>query len=108
MPARPVKLPRLIRLGGWEWRIRRRKLPADILGLSDESKRTMTIQPGQSRLDELDTAVHELFHSILRSQGRPYDEAPEELYVRALATGFVGALNDNPELLAYINASLKP
>ena len=32
---------------------------------------------------------------------------PEETYVRALATGLAGALNDNPDLLPYIKASLK-
>lgn len=107
MPTRPVKLPRLLELGGWPWRMLRRKLAPDFLGLSEAAVRRISIAPGQARLDELDTVLHELFHSILRSQGRPYDEAPEELYVGALATGLVGALRDNPTLLRYITESLE-
>lgn len=106
MSARPVKFPPVLRLGGKDWRLRRRKLP-DALGLSDEATRTITVHPGQDRIEELDTVLHELFHSILRSQGREYDMVPEETYVRALATGLAGALNDNPDLLPYIKASLK-
>lgn len=105
MPARPV-IPRLLRIAGWDWTLRRRKLPPDTLGLCDETKRTITLAPGQGKLDELDTALHETFHAILRSQGRAYDEVPEELYVRALTTGLVGALRDNPSLLKYITESL--
>lgn len=105
MSARPV-IPRSLRLAGWDWRLRRAKLPDDTLGLCEESVHRITLAPGQAKLDELDTALHEVFHAILRSQGRPYDELPEELYVRALSTGLVGALRDNPDLMRYINESL--
>lgn len=106
MPARPVKLPALLRLAGWDWRVRRAKMADGAYGEADPVTRVMTISPKQPRLDELDTVLHETFHAVLRSQGRPYDPGPEELYVQALATGLVGALRDNPDLLRYLNESL--
>ncbi len=90
---------------GWPWRVVRRKL-SNALGLSNGDTRTISIAPGQDPLNELDTVLHELMHSVLRAQGRQYDEEPEERYVWALAHGLTICLKDNPDLLAYINASV--
>ena len=55
-------------------------------------------------LQELqDTVLHELFHALLHTQGREYGGEQEELYVRALATGTIGLLQDNPDLIEWLS-----
>jgi len=95
--------PQRLHLNGRYWRVVETDLaPMGAVGLSDDATGTISLHPGQSPWAERDTVLHELMHSVLRSQGRPYDEAQEELYVGALATGLLGALRANPAAARYL------
>lgn len=98
-----MALPKRIELAGRRWRVIVEDLTEqEAVGLSDDTTATITLHPGQDPWVERDTLLHELMHSVLRSQGRPYDEAAEELYVGALATGLLGALRANPSVARYL------
>lgn len=58
---------------------------------------SIAVLKGQPVLEEADTLIHEAFHAVLYGQGRDYGGKTEELYVRALATGLVQLIRDNPE-----------
>lgn len=74
----------------------------DAAGLCRYDKALIDIQQGQLPIDEADTVLHEVFHAILYCQGRDYGGDIEETYVRALATGLVAALQDNPEFATWL------
>lgn len=72
-------------------------------GLCVFDDHTCLIAPGQHPTEETDTVIHELFHAILYCQGREHGGKTEETYVRALATGLTGVLQDNPKFLKWLN-----
>jgi hypothetical protein len=97
--------PRALRIGGREWRIRFRKLASmgDAYGLTHYDKGLLDIANGQAPFDTRDTVLHEAMHAILAQQGRTsFGSEEEELYVRALATGLMGVLQDNPEFAKWL------
>lgn len=63
------------------------------------------ISKGQSEEEQKDTLLHEVFHALLHTQGREYGGEEEELYVRALATGFVGLITGDPAFIQWLVAS---
>ena len=63
------------------------------------------ISKGQDADEQKDTLLHEVFHALLHTQGREYGGEEEELYVRALATGFIGLLKGDPEFIQWLVAS---
>ena len=72
-------------------------------GLCDYDKAAITIVSKQTPFNVRDTVLHETFHAILSQQGRTsFGDATEELYVRALATGLMGVLQDNPQLAQWL------
>ena len=98
-----MAIPKRVTLNGRRWHVAVTDLSAiSAVGLCDVATSTISIHPGQEAWEERDTFLHELMHSVLRSQGRPYDEHPEELYVGALATGLLGALRANPSAARYL------
>jgi hypothetical protein len=76
-------------------------------GLCQIAKAQIDIRRGQLPIDEVDTVLHEVLHAILACQGREHGGDTEELYVRALATGLVTTLKDNPEFADWLTSSLK-
>lgn len=103
MSTRPVKFPQALHLAGLPWTVAHGDCGEDAAGRCYHSTRAVVIAPGQDRLCEADTVLHELTHAILRSQGRPYGGETEEQYVWAFAAGLLMALRDNPELRTYLN-----
>jgi hypothetical protein len=79
----------------------------DAAGQCHYAKATLDIRQGQTPIDEVDTALHEVFHAILFCQGREFGGETEELYVRALATGLTATLKDNPEFAEWLTSTLK-
>ena len=65
------------------------------------------ILQGQNTLDELDTLLHEVMHAILHCQGRENGAETEETYVRALATGLLMVLRQNPKFVVYLMQEVK-
>lgn len=54
-----------------------------------------------------DTVLHEAMHAILYTQGRSEKYEVEERFVRALATGLIGAFAANPGLLSMIDQAVR-
>ena len=104
-----LKRLRSIRLGGRDFRFRYRRTSSmsDAAGLCHSDKALIDIRQGQLPIDEADTALHEVFHAILYCQGREYGGDIEETYVRALATGLIVALQDNPEFATWLCSPIK-
>ena len=73
-------------------------------GQSDMNPGRISIRPDLGSFMERDTLLHEVLHSILRQQGRPYRPVEEE-YVNALATGLTAVLDSNPKLRKYLCAN---
>lgn len=103
------KRPEGIRLGGREWafRFRRPKAMPEMDGQCHTKLATIDIRRGQSAINEADTVLHEVFHAILFCQGRENGGRQEETYVRALATGLIAALKDNPEFAEWLHSTTK-
>lgn len=81
---------------------------ASTLGLCEPFKNEITILDVQPPAEELDTVLHEILHAICHVMSVPFDTPDhEEHVVRTLGTGMAGVLLDNPELLAYITATIK-
>jgi hypothetical protein len=74
----------------------------DAMGLCHYDKSLIELRTGQSPLDVRDTLLHEVMHAIRYSQGREYGGKVEEDYVRTLATGLLGVLQDNPEFARWL------
>ena len=104
MPTTKPSRPKSIRLGGRRWAIKFQppaKMP-DCYGLCTFATTNIDIAEGQLPFDEADTILHEVFHAILFSQGRVPGGDMEEIFVRALATGLIGALSDNPAFAQWL------
>lgn len=99
-----MRRPKSIRLGArnYKFRYRRAASMPGAFGLCHNDKALIDIRDRQMPIDEKDTILHEVFHAILNCQGREYGEEVEETYVRALATGLVVALQDNPEFAQWL------
>jgi Zn-dependent peptidase ImmA (M78 family) len=74
----------------------------DAAGLFHPHKSLIEINKGQDLQEMQDTVLHETLHAILHTQGREYGGEDEELYVRSLATGLIGVLQDNQEFSRWL------
>lgn len=100
------QLPEKVRVAGREFSLEYRK-ESDMEGAAgwcQWSSNSIAILEDQLPIEETDTVLHELFHAILYCQGREYGGKTEELYVRALATGLTGLLQDNPEFTKWLTS----
>lgn len=103
-----MKAPRSVRILGREFRLRwrlPRSMP-DAFGECYREAGRIDLARGQKPLEETDTVLHEVMHAILYAQGRPDGGDTEEQYVRALSSGLVVVLRENPELVAYLTRDL--
>lgn len=104
-----LRRPTSLRIGGREWRISYRKPSSlgDAHGLTHYDKGRLDIATGLTPFDTRDTVLHEAMHAILAQQGRTtFGNEEEELYVRALATGLLGVLQDNPAFAKWLTQTL--
>lgn len=76
-------------------------------GLCHFQQALIDVQTGQHPVDTIDTVLHEVMHAIRYCQGREYEGAVEEEWVRSLATGLVSTLKDNPEFASWLLTSLQ-
>jgi len=99
-----------LRIAGRPYVVWRRKAKAmgDAAGLHWGAKSRIDILAGQTPVEEADTLLHEVMHAILYCQGREYGGEVEETYVRALATGLIGVLQDNPEFASWLSSTHTP
>jgi hypothetical protein len=75
----------------------------DRVGEMDHNTNTIRITKGQQQLTEADTLLHECLHSI----DECFQLKLSERQVYCLAVGVLALLKDNPEMLEYINYSIK-
>ena len=99
-----VKPPKALTILGRPFRLRMRtaKTMKDAAGLCRIGEGYIDILRGQRPFDEADTILHEVLHAIRYCQGREDGGEVEEDYVRSLATGLIGVLQDNPEFAAWL------
>ena len=99
-----ARLPTSVRVNGRAVQLRprsARQMP-DAYGLWYEDKNRIDYRTRLERTVQRDAILHEIFHSIRSLQGREYGGEVEEDYVRSLATGLIGVLDDNPELAQWL------
>lgn len=100
--------PKRLRINGNSYRVSflpEEALP-DALGQHHADSATIEVRKGLTPFIEKDTLLHEVFHAIRSAQGFEYGEAVEEGYVRSLATGLVGVLQDNPSFAKWLIESI--
>jgi hypothetical protein len=96
--------PPLVSILGRPFRFRYRtpKSMGEAAGLCHQADGVIDILRGQRPFDEADTVLHEVLHAIRYCQGRENGGEVEEDYVRSLATGLIGVLQDNPEFAQWL------
>jgi hypothetical protein len=102
--------PDTIKVNGRLIKIKQRpqnKMPG-AAGLFYANKSLIEVAVGQDPQELRDTVLHETFHAVLHTQGREYGGEEEELYVRAIATGLIGVLQDNPKLVQWLTYTETP
>lgn len=99
-----ARLPNTVKVNGRAVFLRPRsaKQMPDAYGLWYEDKNRIDYRTRLDRPVLRDTILHELMHSIRSLQGRENGGEVEEDYVRSLATGLIGVLDDNPELAQWL------
>ena len=106
------KLPTSVRIAAFDIRIEEMSVAVanDARTFGDFSPRRSLIrieQEGRPRAHVLDTLLHEITHAIWWSYNIQ-DDDKEERTVTIMATAWVQIYRDNPDLLAFICASVAP
>lgn len=99
-----MKRPSRVRIFGRAFTIALSEADSPNLGqmFADEAK--IEIRPDQEAYAEKDTLLHEVMHAIRHQQGYEDGGEVEESYVRSLATGVLGVLQDNPTFAKWLIA----
>lgn len=94
-----------MRIGPHRWTIRRQLVDADceVYGRTYERELAIVVAPTVPS-QERDTLLHELLHAIWAHTGLSYEDDEQERVVGALAPWLLGALRDNPRLVAFLLA----
>lgn len=97
-------LPATVRVNGRDFKIKLKAASSmpEAYGHFIPEKTRIELRKGQSEIELKDTLLHEVAHAILHTQGREYAGDVEEMFVRALASGIVGVLQDNPWLATWL------
>lgn len=110
-------LPRRIKVGAYDWRIKIDTNPSEDYGETNYDKAEITIWPANHQSPErlVGTVIHELLHVIYDEKeiGDVVDNPPagavdgEEEVIVGFETGLVSLFRDNPKLLNWIKRGLK-
>jgi hypothetical protein len=104
-------LPRRIKVGAYDWRIKVDPGPSEDYGEANFDRAEITIWPANHQSPErlVGTVIHELLHVIhsneLDKDG--HEEYDEEFIVCGFEIGLVSLFRDNPKLLNWIKRGLK-
>jgi hypothetical protein len=101
-------LPRRIKVGAYDWRIKIDPDPSEDYGETDYDKAVITIWPANHQSPEriVGTVIHELLHVLYDIKGLDAD-CDEEAIVLSFETGLIELYRDNPKLLNWIKRGLK-
>lgn len=83
-------------------------LGTENLGLCNNSQCIIVVKDGQHPVEEADTLLHEIFHAVWYCMSISSGGAAEEEVVRRMASGMLGVIMDNPQLLKYFKAIQNP
>jgi hypothetical protein len=103
-------LPRRIKVGAYDWRIKVDTGPSEDYGETDYDKAEITIWPANHQSPErlVGTVIHELLHVIYDNEELAGAVGEiEETIVVGFETGLVSLFRDNPKLLNWIKRGLK-
>lgn len=96
--------PTSIKIGPSEWTIKYKKSLGEVVGLTKPHKHEILIEihPEQSMRA---TLIHEILHAICWTYGfYPDMDELEEAVVSVLAVPLLLLIQDNPDLVAYLDA----
>lgn len=74
------------------------------MGLTMNELQRITVEDGQTPIEEADTVFHETLHALCATLHLGLEHDEEERIVATLATGIVGMLQDNPEYAQWLIA----
>jgi hypothetical protein len=103
-------LPRKIKVGAFDWRIKIDTRDSEDCGETDTNSATITIWPSNHPSPDrvVGTVIHELLHVIYSNEELDGAVGPaEETIVSGFEIGLVALLRDNPKLLTWIKRGLK-
>ena len=105
-----AKLPDTIRVGPYDFALVRLAMNEAMakprLGeFSSRAHRIEIVADAPSKLDALDTLLHEINHAIFWAY-QIYDEDKEERTVAMMATAWVQVYRDNPWLIGWIGEAV--
>jgi hypothetical protein len=106
-------LPRRIKVGAYDWRIKIDTEPSEDYGEANYDKAEITVWPANHQSPErlVGTVIHELLHVIYENEqlagAGVVSREPEERIVGGFETGLVSLFRDNPKLLNWIKRGLK-
>lgn len=104
----PLNMPRTLKVLGRSVKVQPVKDLPEAVGTWNAAEYKIRIVKDQLKHDEIDTLLHEVMHATLHCQGREYGGEIEETYVRALATGLLMVLRQNPKFVGYLLQETKP
>ncbi len=102
-----MTLPKTLKILGRRITVRSVKELTGAVGEWKAGEYLIEILQGQEALDTADTLLHEVMHATLHCQGRESGGDVEEAYVRALASGMLIVLRENPKLTQYLLQDFK-
>lgn len=106
--ARPAGLPRRLRIGHLAYRVRvdrQRCEDEESEAVSSGNLAQILVRGDRPHLCEAESLLHEVLHQALFVAGvdnRDDARVEEERLVRAMTGPLLGALRDNPDLVAYL------
>lgn len=102
-------LPRRIKVGAYDWRVKVDTNAGDDYGEADYQNAVITVWPASHQSPErlVGTVLHELLHVIYANEGLDVNGDVEEGIVASFETGLISLFRDNPKLLNWIKRGLK-
>lgn len=99
-----MKAPTSLRIGGRRWAISYPKeLPANAAGLCHYDEGRLEARNDLDAFEKRDAVLHEATHALLYMRDHTtFGNKQEERYVRSIATGLIGLLQDNPEFAQWL------
>ncbi len=110
-----VKLPRSVKVGPHTFKIRCdrkgmdkvcRSESSDLLGHTDTTHLSITIEPDQAPGQLRDTLLHELLHAICDTTGlaHSWEQSNEEDAIRRISPMLLDTLRSSPKLVEFLVA----
>ena len=101
-------LPKLVKIGGQSWRLRKRLRDDGTEGFTYGRTTVrfslIEINRRASIGNRRDTVTHEVLHALLSCFPHGMEEEAEEKFVASLSPHLLALLRDNPQLIKFLTA----